>query len=72
MHFGFLTPVLFDNLIYANLAFGILLIVVRFTLDMRRKKPEREETYSESSQSHLDDTNPSLAQDNELKHRSKK
>lgn len=72
MHFGFLTPQLFDYLIYANLAVGILLIVGRFTVDMRRRKPNREEIYSESSQSQLDDTNPSLAQDNELKHRSKK
>jgi hypothetical protein len=65
MHFGFLTPQLFDYLIYANLAFGALLIIVRFTLDMRRQKPNREEMYSESSQSNLDDTNPSLAQNTE-------
>lgn len=62
MRFDFLTPELFDTLIYANLAVGILLIIGRFTLDMRRQKPIREQNYSESSQSQLEDTNPSSSQ----------
>jgi hypothetical protein len=68
MRFDFLTPELFDILIYANLALGVLLIVGRFMMDMRRKPPvreQREQSYDESSYSHLSDTdaNPALSQD---------
>jgi hypothetical protein len=53
-------------LIYANLALGVLLIVGRFIMDMRRKPPvreQREQSYDESSYSHLSDTdaNPALS-----------
>jgi hypothetical protein len=66
MRFDFLTPELFDTLIYANLALGVLLIVGRFMMDMRRKPPvreQREQSYDESSYSHLSDTdaNPALS-----------
>jgi hypothetical protein len=66
MRFDFLTPELFDMLIYANLALGVLLIVGRFIMDMRRKPPvreQREQSYDESSYSHLSDTdaNPALS-----------
>jgi hypothetical protein len=68
MRFDFLTPELFDMLIYANLALGVFLIVGRFILDMRRKPPvreQREQIYDESSYSHLSDTdaNPALSRD---------
>lgn len=62
MRFEFLSPELFNNLILANLALGILLVIGRFTLDMRRKKPVRQQSYSELSNSYLEDTNPSLGQ----------
>ena len=70
MRLDFLTPELFNMLIYANLALGVLLIIGRFTMDMRRKPPvreQREQTYDESSYSHLSDTdaNPALARDND-------
>lgn len=68
MRFGFLTPELFDILILANLALGILLILGRFIIDMRRKAPvQRQQTYDESSYSHLSDTdaNPAL-QDSDI------
>jgi hypothetical protein len=68
MRFDFLSPQLFDMLIYANLALGALLIIGRFTMDMRRKPPvreQREQIYDESSYSHLSDTdaNPALARE---------
>ena len=70
MRFDFLTPELFNLLIYANLAVGLLLIIGRFTMDMRRKPPvreEREQSYDESSHSHLSDTdaNPALSRNTE-------
>jgi hypothetical protein len=69
MRFDFLTPELFNLLIYANLALGVFLIVGRFIMDMRRKPPvreQREQVYDESSYSHLSDTdaNPALSRNN--------
>jgi hypothetical protein len=68
MRFDFLTPELFNLLILANLALGVLLIIGRFTMDMCRKPPvreQRQQSYDESSYSHLSDTdaNPALTQD---------
>jgi hypothetical protein len=69
MRFDFLTPELFNLLILANFALGLLLIIGRFTMDMRRKPPvreQRQQNYDESSYSYLSDTdaNPALTHDN--------
>jgi hypothetical protein len=76
MRFDFLGPEFFNMLILANLALGVLLIIGRFTMDMRRKPPvreQRQQSDDESSYSHLSDTdaNPALAQDNDTQDKSK-
>ena len=66
MRFDFLSPELFDMLILANLAVGVLLIIWRFYLDMTRKPPARENRQQSNDESSYDflsetDANPSLS-----------